>query len=103
MIYYEEIIISASGKTMVNTVTFHNHPKADFTFELTNLVLTVDASNSRDVGLGKIIYYLWDWDDGTLTLQTKPTATHTYEQEGAYNVKLIVGIYSILVRTPNSI
>jgi len=86
--YDNEIIISISGRVIRQKVTFNNKPKVDFTFSMENLVLSVDASNCIDPDGGEIMYYLWDWGDGAVSMTTEPITTHAYDQEKTYKVSL---------------
>ncbi len=55
-------------------------PKADFKFEAQNLVVNFTNTSSENYGA------FWDFGDGTTG---NDEYTHTYQQPGTYNVKLI--------------
>ena len=90
LLYNDETLASASGRIIGNKVTFNLHPKADFSYILDKLVLSVDASASNDPDGGEIMYYLWDWGDGIISMTSEPTMTHTYAEKGSYKVGLTV-------------
>jgi PKD repeat protein len=63
-------------------------PIAIFTNETNELEVTVDASESHDLGGVELVEYIWDWGDGQNS--TGITSIHTYEKEGEYNITLKV-------------
>lgn len=67
-------------------------PVASFTYSQSGNTINVDASASSDEDSAGIAAYQWDWDgDGTFDESTsEPTASHTYDEEGEYTVKLRV-------------
>lgn len=53
--------------------------------------LNVDASASEDGCLGEIVSYRWNWGDGVMsTGSSLPTASHSYDALGTYEVTLTV-------------
>jgi hypothetical protein len=69
-------------------VFFSNQsPLAAFTYSAVDRKLSVSADTSSDPD-GRIVSYHWDWGDQTTG--TGIRAAHTYAQEGAYAVKLLV-------------
>lgn len=62
-------------------------PVASFVYDLTDLVLSVDATASGDPD-GEIASYDWDFGDGAIA--NGVVATHAYEFGGAYSVNLKV-------------
>ena len=63
------------------------------------MTINVNASNSSS-DLGTIIYYQWDWDGNGWYEDEGITATHTYSQNGTYNVTLrIVNNYNEWITT----
>ncbi len=79
------------GKHVVEhpvTVTRVNQqPAATFTVAADELELALDASTSTDPD-GTIASYAWDFGDGETG--TGKTVQHTYDEPGAYSVKLTV-------------
>ena len=68
--------------------------------------LTFDASASYDpknkTGPNNgIANYTWDFNDGNTTTVTNPAITHTYNNNGNYNVNLTVTDYEGLTRSMN--
>ena len=51
-------------------------------------IITFDASSSHDDG--GIEYYNWDFGEGNFSVETQPTTTFSYPQEGEYTVILTV-------------
>ena len=73
--------------------TINERPVAILTADKTavniNETVTFDASQSYDDG--KIVYYFFDFGDGTNSSWTTTSVVkHKYTQEGVYNVTLIV-------------
>jgi len=73
--------------------TINERPVAVLTADKTevgvNEIVTFDASQSYDDG--KIVYYFFDFGDGTnSTWTTTSVVKHKYTKEGKYNVTLIV-------------
>lgn len=70
-----------------------NQPTAEFSISPqqpeTGSELTFDASAASTPD-GEIASYAWAFGDGTTTEQTQPTATHTYQEPGTYDVTLTV-------------
>jgi serine protease len=62
-------------------------PVASFTYTVTNLACSFDASGSSDSD-GTITAYAWDFGDGATG--SGVTASHTYAQAGTYTVSLTV-------------
>jgi len=76
---------------------------AHFTYTYENLTIYVDASNSSS-NPGSIVYYQWDWDGNGWYEDEGITATHTYSQNGTYNVTLkIVNEYGDWLTATTSI
>ncbi|OLT41874.1 hypothetical protein BJF86_02375 [Serinicoccus sp. CNJ-927] len=77
--------------TTTQTVTVeeppNKEPMADFTVTADELDISVDASASEDPD-GEIVSYSWDFGDGA-TGQGE-TATHSYLEDGTYDVTLTV-------------
>lgn len=64
-------------------------PTADFTYTISGATVEVDASSSTDPD-GTISSYQWDWNgDGTYD-STGQTASHTYSEDGRYELTLKV-------------
>jgi hypothetical protein len=57
-------------------------PVADFTFDITNTPLVTFTDQSSNAPT----MWLWDFDDGSVSIQQHPS--HTYVDEGTYNVCL---------------
>jgi PKD repeat protein len=69
-------------------VTVENQPPvASFTYAVSDLTVSVDASGSYDPD-GTIVSYDWSWGDGTTG--SGVTATHTYADYGTYTITLTV-------------
>ena len=62
-------------------------PTADFSTEVDDLKLSVDAAASTDAD-GTIADYAWDFGDGATG--SGVTDSHTYAASGSYEVKLTV-------------
>ncbi|WP_159433625.1 PKD domain-containing protein [Agrococcus sp. Marseille-P2731] len=62
-------------------------PTAEFSAQVTGLLVDVDASASTDVE-GPVASYAWDFGDGGSA--TGETASHTYDEAGTYTVSLTV-------------
>jgi len=80
--------------TTSKLVTVLGYPKADFTYSpvlpLENETVTFDASASTPDG-GSIVWYYWEFDDGSLPVNTTDTVTtHGFGHYGVYNVTLTV-------------
>lgn len=77
--------------TKVQQVTVEQVPNelpiAKFEVSGTGLDVAVDASSSTDSD-GTITDYAWDFGDGTH--KTGKTATHSYDSDGTYTIKLLV-------------
>jgi PKD repeat protein len=56
------------------------------TIVVENAVVNFDASKSYD-NIG-IAYYQWNFGDGTVENNTRPSTTHTYTKSGVYSLKL---------------
>jgi hypothetical protein len=71
------------------------YPEPSFTYQpeypVAGQAILFNASGSTDPD-GKIVEYLWDFDDGTVlvTGENETVATHTYTQPKIYNVTLSV-------------
>ncbi|MEP6795458.1 MAG: PKD domain-containing protein [Saprospiraceae bacterium] len=66
--------------TKTNYITVGDDPVSDFDFTQNGLVVTF-----QNLSVGATSY-LWNFGDGNTSTQTNPT--HTYDQDGTYNVKL---------------
>ncbi len=73
--------------TRAVTVVANQPPTADFTAEVDDLGLAVDAGGSADTD-GSIAGYAWAFGDGTTG--SGATDTHTYAAAGTYAVELTV-------------
>lgn len=62
-------------------------PSAEFSVDVTDLLVAVDASGSSDPD-GEIVSYSWDFGDGQSSADA--VATHTYQEPGQYEVTLTV-------------
>lgn len=62
-------------------------PVASFTYQVDGLTVSVDASGSSDAD-DDIVSYDWDFGDGSLGSDN--LYTHSYAEEGTYNVTLTV-------------
>jgi len=75
-------------------VTVINPPRAEFTYSpsypIVGQTVTFDASASKPDG-GTILWYYWDFGDGTILNVTTAVTTHVYNIYGNYTVKLIIG------------
>ena len=64
----------------------NQNPSADFNYSVNNLAVTfTDASTDSD---GTIVSWSWDFGDGSTS--SDQNTSHTYSQEGTYNVALAV-------------
>ncbi len=71
-------------------------PSAEAKFSVTSgstsgdipLQVTFDASASTPAD--DIVSYAWDFGDGDVQTETKPTVTHVYDKEGTFSVSLTV-------------
>ncbi|OGS52436.1 MAG: hypothetical protein A3K75_04310 [Euryarchaeota archaeon RBG_13_61_15] len=65
-------------------------PTAEFTWTNADLLISVDASTSKDPD-GAIVLYTWNWGDGSPDESyTSPSAEHGYAYAGMYPVTLTV-------------
>ena len=62
-------------------------PVSDYSYSISGLTVTFDASSSYDPD-GYIVSYEWDFGDGSTA--SGVTVTHTYSQPGTYTVTLTV-------------
>ncbi|NGN98905.1 PKD domain-containing protein [Grimontia sp. S25] len=60
-------------------------PVADFNFFASGLTISFQSTSTDDTG---IVSHTWQFGDGTESSEKSPT--HTYQQQGSYEVKLIV-------------
>ena len=79
----------AHTTTVALTVTANQPPLAAFTLSCSGPTCSFDASGSRDPD-GSITSYAWDFGDGSTASGQSPTTTHTYQQPGAYSIRLTV-------------
>jgi PKD repeat protein len=79
----------AHTTTVALTVTANQPPLAALTLSCSGLTCSFDASGSRDPD-GSITSYAWDFGDGSNASGQSPTTTHTYQQPGAYSIRLTV-------------
>jgi len=74
-------------------VVLSAYPVSSFAYQPTepivNQTVTFDASQSYDPD-GRIVYYNWNFGDGTTLGVTNPFVTHTYKKDGTYDVTLVV-------------
>jgi len=57
----------------------------------TPLGVQVDASRTEDLEGDRLVNFVWDWGDGTTSVNgTDPTARHVYSEARSYMVKLTV-------------
>ena len=75
--------------TVVDSDQVNQAPTADFTIDLSNLDVSVDASGSSDAD-GSIANYRWDWTNDGNFEASGVTASHTYGSAGEYTVVLEV-------------
>ena len=64
-------------------------PVSNYSYSISGLTVTFDASLSYDPD-GDIVSYYWDFGDGSNETTTTPIATHTYSTPGTYTVTLTV-------------
>ena len=76
----EVVLQEVSGEVNLFTVDFDNPPNSIFNFIKEDFTISFDASESYDPDGGEILYYIWDFGDGTITLNSKSTIFHTYNQ-----------------------
>lgn len=72
--------------SMVNSITIHPIPKADFNASNVCLSNQNIFTNTSTIFSGTITNYNWDLGDSTTSNQKD--ITHTYETEGTYTIKL---------------
>ncbi|WP_131106063.1 LamG domain-containing protein [Ornithinimicrobium sufpigmenti] len=78
---------STSAEVTVAAKPPNQAPAAEFSHEVTALLVSVDASASEDPD-GDIVSYEWGFGDGATG--TGLMATHTYAAAGTYEVSLVV-------------
>ena len=87
------IPVGSTTVTIIFKEGLGKSPKAAFTFSTNNAIVNKEiyfnGSNSSDED-GEIIYYLWDFGDGTQFSGEDYLATHTYTELGNYTIKLTV-------------
>ena len=66
-----------------------NPPVADFTYIISGLTVSFDASSSYDPD-GYIVNYTWEFGDGNATTESDPIKTYSYSSPGCYQVNLTV-------------
>lgn len=69
------------------SVAANQAPTAEFTSEVTDLMVSLDASTSMDDD-GQIESYSWDFGDGESG--SGVTASHTFQEGGSYDITLTV-------------
>lgn len=83
-----------STDTAWKMLSVREPPKAAFTYFPTSpnvdQTVTFDASASEPNG-GTIVWYYWDFGDGTDVNETDPVTSHAYAPAGTYDVSLTVG------------
>ena len=93
----------ACADTIVQNVTAYAQPQADFTVDpscLNQNNIFVDNSQITPVDGDQIAGYLWDFGDGNSSTLASPN--HTYNNEGVYNVSLLITSNFGCVNTANS-
>ncbi|MEM4264931.1 MAG: PKD domain-containing protein, partial [Thermoplasmata archaeon] len=75
------------ASAMVSVAKVNMKPIAAFTYLVSDMTVSVDASGSSDPD-GFITTYDWDWGDGAT--DSGMTATHTYASYGTYLISLTV-------------
>ena len=76
-----------NNNTIINSVTVHPNPIADFT--ATPFITDLDNAEISFIDQSDLaISYLWDFADGETSLIMNPI--HTYQDTGTYNVNLTV-------------
>lgn len=80
----------------------HSAPTPDFSANVAERAVTVDASASTAFDGASITQYVWNWGDGSPE-ESGPTASHTYAADGSFTVTLTVtdslGATATLTRT----
>lgn len=79
--------LTDEARAMVSVARVNMKPVAVFTYTVSELIVSVDASGSYDPD-GFITTYDWDWGDGAT--DTGITASHTYASYGTYLITLTV-------------
>jgi len=80
-------IPGGSNKDLYPLMTQFGPPHADFTYKIDKRNVTFNASRSYDYD-GTIVLYEWDFGDDTYG--TGSLVTHTYSDDGTYDVTLTV-------------
>jgi PKD repeat protein len=77
----------ATSETTRTVTATHDDPVARFTTTVGGLSVTADAGSST-ASDGATLEYDWDWGDGTTS--NGIVGTHSYDEEGVYDITLIV-------------
>lgn len=73
--------------TLIQNVNVHPSPEVDFTFTEVCVGLSTDFTNITDPKGSTVENYFWDFDDSNVSVATNPS--HTFLNEGVYEVSLI--------------
>ncbi|PZX20616.1 gliding motility-associated-like protein [Breznakibacter xylanolyticus] len=89
--YQVKLTATGEGGTMVAdhlVIIVHPTPKALFDLSPNVVDIPGQAVRFRDLSIGTIATWLWDFGDNTQSTQQNPS--HEYREAGSYNVSLVV-------------
>lgn len=86
--YTVKLTIGNKCETTTYTVQLPDYPTAEFTFDSVCRNNTTSFTDISTVPSGTINSWEWDFDDGNLSTNTSPS--HTFANEGSFDVQLIV-------------
>lgn len=84
---FMSLILSACGPGSTNNIKANQAPIAVFSTQITDLVVSFDATTSSDPD-GSVVTYLWDFGDGSKGETS--LISHSYTSAGTYTVTLTV-------------
>jgi hypothetical protein len=85
-----EVFNNAGSNSFTSTdeITVFPNPIADFDFTPSGLTVVFENLSEAELNPGQAIDYFWDFGDANTSIEENPT--HTYAQDGTYEVTLSI-------------